>query len=291
MKKLFLILLMFSVLSVSANAGYKLWTNGYGDGLWNNGDNWIDIDTYASGVPGPTDIATFGNVWQEAVINTSIDANSMNMGCDNGYPSSVRIANGGSAHFKGAPSVVISYDPNCYGTLTVEQGGTMTVDWQLTIGQWGSGTLTINGGQVTCAILFLNAGIDGSGAGVYTGKVRSQINLNAGTLKVTDGIFHGSRVPFGLNIDLKKGTLLVSAANGVFNVAAANAWANAGMITAWGQGGSAVKAESVVIGGINYTKVTAACQISTGDGNLNSDCVVNFGDFAVFASNWLKTGN
>lgn len=152
MKRSILVMLVtVAVIATVGSAKNTTWNNAAGDHSYTNSVNWN------LGTPVGGDTASYGPVGAEAVISTSVNADGMNMGLTSGVTSNVRVANGGHAHYTG--SSVISYTAGSAGNLIIDAGGTMDIGWQLTVGQWGSGTVTLNGGTLTCQHLCFNAAV------------------------------------------------------------------------------------------------------------------------------------
>lgn len=253
-----------------------VWDNQTSNGLWTTALNW-NSDT----VPSGSSDVSFADVNSLCTINADVYANSITLGKTAAKISALTIASGGYAHldYNPAGAVVVSGVVGSGGILTVQAGGSMDVGGVLTVAQAGTGTIIMNGGQVTCSTL------------KFTGSEtsRASIQLNDGTLIVNTNVSIASQYAT-LNVDLKKGSCYIAFASGVFDLAAAQAWVDRGYFTGYGQMGN-VNFVVVNVGGYDYVKFTAKCSLISTDGNLNSDCVIDLKDFAVFASNWLKTGN
>ncbi|MEI9960253.1 MAG: hypothetical protein WDM76_03705 [Limisphaerales bacterium] len=189
------------------------------DGLWSSGANWT------GGVaPDGTYKAVFNVVGSVAcVVNNASTSALFVMGDGGNLPgdSSMIIANGGSMTTSPGFSA-IGYNRNA--SLEVQNGGSMTA-YQLWVGLLSPsvGTLTMNGGTVTCNDMF------GLGWDSGTGYA----HINAGTLNLlvwhdTDSI-KGSSV-----LDVTGGTVII---NGNRTTSINNFITN-GKITAYGGAGT-----------------------------------------------------
>lgn len=274
MKRVLMLFLLAALMTTVAHAEF-IWNDASGDNLYTNPANW---DT--NEVPGPGDIASFGPIGtepNECVIDTDIYCTGFNMGLTAGVTNYVRIANGGYAHCDaGLDSSVVSYSDGAAAVLTVETGGQMDVGWQLTIGQWGFGTIIVDGGVINCQHLHMNSGP----------ASHADIQILDGTLRIDLGIHYGASSLGGFIINIEDGELLIG--DPAFTLAAAEAWINLGFITGYGELGNVV-AEEVLVQGQPFRRLTADCNYPMSDGDVVRDCIINLEDFTQMASNWLAT--
>lgn len=248
-----LVVSMVAVLAIASVGSAKntTWNNAALDGSYTNSANW-DL-----GAPVAGDTASFTWTSDTAVISTSVYTESLAMGIVGGVPSNLKIVNGGYGHFGStAPtygSSAVSYSAGSSANLIVEAGGTADFAWQLTVGQWGNGKVTLDGGTLKVQHLCFNA--SGGGAN-SSGLVDVK---NGGTLQVNTQLIIAGWNAVGpvMNVAGAGSKILVNAASG-WNVGAAEAWANAGFLTGNGLAGAAnIVASTVTIGGVAYTQVTA----------------------------------
>jgi hypothetical protein len=160
--------------------------------------------------------------------------------------------------------------------MTVE--GTLIVDWQLTIGGWGFANLNIqNGGFVQTGVLWFNSGTISN----------AKVNIIDGTLQVDYQLSYSPASFGGFVIDILDGEFLVESS--ILSLASAQQWADLGFIIGFGEQGN-IAVDEVLVGGIPYTRMTAACKMYSSDGDIVRDCEVNLLDLAEMAKNWLNTG-
>jgi len=128
----------------------------------------------------------------------------------------------------------------------------------------GIATLTVAGGSLTC-----NAALEMGTAGP------AHLQLDAGTVTAVD--LAGD--PANATIDIEEGVLILDGDE----TATIEALISLGTLTAYNGSGYIAYDYDVT----NSGKTTVRTCITTPIGDLNSDCVVNFKDFAMIANNWL----
>jgi hypothetical protein len=277
MKKLIIVfmLAMTASLTLADITSTNFWDNESKDGKWTTAINWTD-----NVVPSGTVFAGIGIDPNTCVLDATASCGGFELGIAPGIAGNLFISPTGNLTVSGAPTSVVAFVEGTgavTANLTVE--GTLTCDWQLSVGAWGYGTLNIqNGGIVKTGVLFFNNG----------NLSNAQVNIIDGTLQIEFQMAYGLSSFGGFTIDIKDGELLI--ADPAFTAAAAQAWTDLGFITGYGEEGN-VAIEEVMVGGFPYRRLTAACKMYPADGDIVRDCVINLTDFAQMAEHWLNTGN
>jgi hypothetical protein len=199
-KKLFVLMVSFVLLTAlagSAPAADIVWTNGGGNGLWNNAANWS-----------PAQVPLIANFDKAKVVKLAPDDAHINAGMaaecqwlvvgDN-VSGEIHMT-GGTLNVSGDGWSIIAYAPTDVGIFTMD-GGTVTTSNRVFVGFQGNGTLNMNNGTINVGGTF---GI-GYGEGFTTG--RGTVNLAGGVINVT-GAFNMSS-PTGCigKLDITGGTL------------------------------------------------------------------------------------
>jgi glycoprotein endo-alpha-1,2-mannosidase len=208
------------------------WTNGGGDRLWRNTDNWS-----GNAVPISVDKAAIRNQSISGPIidaSTAAEANQIVVGDWASTSDSLDMAGGTLAANEW---FIIGYGTINTGIFTVS-GGTVTLNNVFFVGFNGAGTLNMTGGTITVAGTFGIAQQAGS-----TGDV----HLDGGTISC-----NWFNMTSGGRLDIIAGTLII---NGDFRTTV-NGYISSGWITAYGGAGTVSVDYDIVNPG--KTTVTAA---------------------------------
>ena len=208
-KKLFLIMTFALLAIVTGNAyaaatGEEQWTNGGGDGLWTNANNWnlhYIPDCNASYtdkakinlVPGPT-------------IDSTMAAKANWIACGNPGTGALHMT-GGTLTVgitQGDTWVILGYDAGSSGTFTID-GGTITTVDRVFIGFQGTGVLNMNGGVFNIGGTF---GIGSNDAAATTGN--GTVNLAGGTINVTGAFQMANPTGCVAKLDISNGVLNIA---------------------------------------------------------------------------------
>lgn len=247
LKKLVVLLVVALCVCVAQAQDNTMWYNTSGDGEWFTDGNW-DL-----GHPVAGDTASFGPSGDLCTVNGDAYAEAMNMGLTPGVTSSLAISAGSSLNINGSSTV--SFAAGSAANVLVQ--GEFINGWQLTVGQWGDGVITVDGGLAQAEHVAFNAAGGGTNSSGFINVI------NGGTLRVNTQfiVIAWNAVGPVMNVDDSSQILANSA---TFSEAAAEAWANAGFLTGNGlPGASNLIIETVLIEGAPFTSVTAVPEPTT----------------------------
>jgi len=238
--------------------------SGSGHFIHTGGDNLIEKDMYIGFKPG-----SHGAYIYDCAVTSNLMGGFAVKCTTIGYEGTGVFRHYGGTHIvRGA--LILGRETGSMGTYEITND-ILQVEGNLEVGRSGTGILEITGGAID----------------IYTVS-------NDGTLKISD---HGYVGLLGGNIHAQD---LVIYPNGRMNIAdgelrlwgdkttAIEQYKNDGLITAYEGNGSLV----VDYNDMNYeTTVSAHCSFKMSDGDIYRDCIINFKDIAIIASNWLRTND
>jgi hypothetical protein len=265
---------------------------------WNVASNW-------SGGEVPDDLkAVFNKGGQAECVVSDYQSAAMMIAGDNGDPDAgtIRIINGGSLTTglsSAGDRVWSGIGYNRKTRMIVETGGIYNTADHLWVGfsSGGEGVLEINGGIVNVEGMF-GLGWSGGNGCAY---------INSGTLNLT-GFSADQSISGNSCIDIKKGTVVIqgdhsSAVNNYVAASKITGYAGTGKLiydynitntgkttikAVAGVGGDINKDGRVDVSDMDIFSAQWLAQDCSSDANLNDWCTVDYLDYAIIASNWLR---
>ena len=238
---------VLSVLAGSALAGDVVWTNGFGDGLWDNAANWAPAQ-----VPTAADKAKVVRLApNDAHITAGMDLSCLYLVVGDMASGEMHMTGGslgvsiGSANWG-----IVAYGPSDVGIFTMD-GGTVTTGDRFYVGFQGNGTLNMNDGTMNIG---MNFGI-GYGEGFTTGR---------GTVNLAGGVINACTVGGNFRMSTPTGCIgKLEITGGVLNItgdarATVQGYVTSGYITAFNGVGDVVVSydgvKTTVTGAVNLYK-------------------------------------
>ena len=281
-RKLFVLMVSFVLLTALTGSALAyidiVWTNGFGDGLWDTAANW-EPAVVPSTVDHKAKVVRLAP--NDAHITDGMDLTCLYLVVGDNVSGEMHVT-GGSLTVAPPPSgtwAIVAYAAKDVGIITMD-GGTINTGDRLFIGFQGNGTLNMNGGTINVGGTF---GI-GYGEGYTTG--RGYVYLNGGTINVGTTITPtGGSTGSGLmmstpvgqigKLDIAGGTLVLAGNR----VAQVTGYINNGYITAYNTLGDVI----VDFNNTNpdKTTVTAVTNTTRARGPYPSNMATNVAPYAV----------
>ena len=204
-KKLFLMIsfVLLTALTGSALALDKLWTNGSGNGLWNDANNWSPAQVPLQANYDKAKVIKLAP--DDAHINAGMDANCQWVAVGDNAAGELHMT-GGTLTVGTAPGdtwMIVAYGASDVGAITMD-GGTITTVGHVFVGFMGEGTIIMNGGTMNIGGTF---GIGFCDTGATTG--RGYVYLNGGTINAAGTFTMSSPTGCIGQLDISGGTLTV----------------------------------------------------------------------------------
>ena len=212
MKKVFAALLLVAVASGLASAAEINFTGNVGGGHftgdWGNAANWFIHPSPAGRIPEAGDNISIDRGWGGATAN--LDGDTLGNKLTVGYWTSneLNISAGSTVDLSG--NLLIGGRIGAHGKVT--NSGDIITGSQAIVGDYGDGTLTMNGGSLT-STYFNNPGwwADDTSA---AGQTTAHVQLNGGTITAWDWNMATHKGEKNGTMDLAGGTFVVTRADG-----------------------------------------------------------------------------
>lgn len=229
------------------------------------------------------------------VVNTmtmtggDVTANSLQLG-NNLLCTGSFTMNGSDANLSTVASIAVGIS----GTGDIQMvDGTLSTDGQFVFGynSTSTGTMTMSGGTIIASTFEL--GYNGEGTVTMTGGVINtdyldvgRFDTGTGHLQLDGGVINVS-TNFRMRLRTSTGTVDITLGEIIIDgdqTAAVTNYKNDGWLTAYGE------SDNVLIDydNINPGKTTVKSSIVCPSVDLNNDCVIDFEDLAILASQWLQ---
>ena len=231
-KKLFLMIsfVLLTALTGSALALDIVWTNGSGNGLWNDANNWSPATVPSLATLDKAKVVRLAP--NDAHINAGMDANCQWLAIGDTVSGELHMTGGTLKVGAGGSWFILAYGSSDIGIFTLD-GGTVTTTDHVFVGFQGQGTVVMNGGTMNIGGTF---GIGFNDTGATTGI--GYVYLNGGIINVTGtgGILMSSPTGCIGQLDITSGTLTITGDRR----AIVNGYITNGWITAYGGLGNVI---------------------------------------------------
>jgi hypothetical protein len=190
---------LLTVLTGSALASDIVWTNGAGNGLWIDANNWTP--KYLPSLTYQDKAKVVRLAPNDAHINTGNAAECTWLVIGDSVSGEMHIT-GGTLNVSGITDswTIIGYGSTDVGILTMD-GGTMTTSNRIFVGFQGQGTINMNGGTMNIGGTF------GIGYGETFTTGRGTVNLAGGTINAAGTFTMSSPAGCVGKLDITGGTL------------------------------------------------------------------------------------